>query len=160
MTDTIGRMQLGAKKEIGMMPLGAKKKSGKARKTIRKKMRARLERNRDKSRQKLYQQRRRFKQKVERNEKSMELAKEGRERNMNPTAVETIPPRSYAKKIRNPSNLSTLPLKPKYSNAETSRMRIYAKRFDLVDKNPKLLTAEAGAKRKKETKKEEAKTKD
>lgn len=135
---------------IGRMPLGGKRKTGKARKDVLRKMRTRAEFSRDRSRMKLIEQRNRYKFRLVQNEKKMEAIKQGRERNLNPTAVETMPSYKYAKSLRNPANLSTLPIRPKYSNAQTTRLRIYGKRFDLIDKNRGLLIAEIGAKKKKE----------
>lgn len=132
---------------IGRMPVGGKSKTGKPRKEIIRKMRLQAELSRDRSRLKLLEQRRRYKHKAEQNEKKMEVIKEGREGFLNPTAVETMPSYKYAKSLRNPANLSMIPAKPKYSNAETFMPRIYGRRFELVDKDPSLLIKEIGSKK-------------
>jgi len=98
-------------------------------------MRQTSEMCRDKSRQKIMEMRRRYKAKVERNERTMETIKQCNERNLNPTAVSLMPTREYAKKLRqNSTKHSTIPLKPRYSRANTARPRIYGNRFEAVER--------------------------
>lgn len=124
--DNIGKDGV-AKSGFGQISIGRKKKSVMERNAgIRRKM----ELWRDKARLKLLGMRERIKANVKRNERKMDVRKAEWEKNLNPVAVSTMPSREYAKSLRNPDNLSTVPLKPKYSGALTTGKRIYGKRFD------------------------------
>ncbi len=86
--------------------------------------------NTDIARGKLLDAREKLKQKERENEADMKRRKAQEGKNLNPLAYSTMPSREYAKSLRNPANLSTLPPKPKYSMVEP-RERIYGKRFVL-----------------------------
>jgi len=90
---------------------------------------ARMGRSRDRARQSLLGSRRRLKDKVKENEEKMVRRKATQPRNLNPTAVPTIPSKAW-EKTRTGANLSTVPSEPKYSRAETHRERVYGKGFE------------------------------
>ncbi|MFH1337575.1 MAG: hypothetical protein ABIH55_01735 [Nanoarchaeota archaeon] len=90
---------------------------------------ARTERSRDRARQSLLASRRRLKDKVKENEEKTVKRKALQPRNLNPTAVPTIPSKVW-EKMRKSANLSTVPLEPKYSRAKTHRERVYGKKFE------------------------------
>jgi hypothetical protein len=71
-----------------------------------------------------------LKRKERENEVEMKKRKAQEGKNMNPLAFSSMPSREYAKSLRNPVNLSTIPQKPKYSMVEPKE-RIYGKRFEL-----------------------------
>ena len=125
----IGKGNIG-RKSFGMMRVGMRKKP---RKIINLEMRRRIERWRDIARMKLMYMRQRYAERVQKNEMSMARKKEDRDKNLNPIAVSLMPSHQYAKSLRNPANWSSVPPKPKYSGAITTRKRIYGKRFELID---------------------------
>jgi hypothetical protein len=74
--------------------------------------------------------RQRLKLKLKGNEEEMEERKRQLRKSLSPTFVSLIPSRNYAKMIRNPTNWSSLPPKPKYSRIDP-KPRIYGKRFEI-----------------------------
>lgn len=119
--------------DVGRTRIGAT--SAQKRIQRRAQMRQKSEMSRDKSRQKIMEMRRRFKVKVARNEREMDTRKRCEERNLNPTAVSLMPSREATKKSRqNSTKLSTIPLKPRYSRANSARPRIYGNRFEAVER--------------------------
>lgn len=121
-TGNVGRTRIGA--------TSAQKRIQK-----RAEMRQTSEMCRDKSRQKIMEMRRRYKETIQRNEGTMDTIKQCSERNLNPTAISLMPSREYAKKIRkNSTKLSTIPLRPRYSRANSVRPRIYGTRFEAVER--------------------------
>ncbi|MBI5073544.1 hypothetical protein HZA99_07030 [Candidatus Woesearchaeota archaeon] len=128
--------------DVGRTRIGATS----AQKRIQKRtqMRQASEMSRDKSREKIMEMRRRYKAKVDRNERTMDTIKQCNERNLNPTAVSLIPSREYTKKIRkNTTKLSTIPLRPRYSRANSARPRIYGNRFEAVERGDIKLNQDA-----------------
>jgi len=84
---------------------------------------------RDRGRIKLLAIRRKLKFQVERNESKMDWRKLKHVESLNPTSqLKTLATREWAKLVRNPSNWSSVPLKPKYSSVKP-KPRIYGKRF-------------------------------
>ena len=143
--DNIGRSRVGA--------TSAQKRIQK-----RAQIRQNNEMSRDKSREKIMEMRRRYKGKVNRNEKNMDAIKRCNERNLNPTAVSLMPSREYAKKIRqNTTKLSTIPLRPRYSRANSARPRIYGRRFDAVERGELKLNQDVECASAKESTKEPVK---
>ncbi len=122
----IGKGSIG-RQSFGGIRIGRKQKP---RKIINLEMRRRIEKWRDTARMKLMRMRQRYEEKVQRNEMEMARKKEDREKNLNPLSQSLMPSRKYAKMLRNPANWSSVPLKPKYSGAVTTRKRIYGKRFE------------------------------
>ncbi len=123
----IGKGSIGRKSFRGVR-IGRKQKP---RKIINLEMRRRIEKWRDNARMKLMHMRQRYEEKVQRNEMEMARKKEDGDKNFNPSSFSTMPSRQYAKSLRNPANWSSVPLKPKYSGAITTRKRIYGKRFEV-----------------------------
>lgn len=131
MTESVGRMP------VGRMPVGRSSTTGKRIKKTRKRVKKKAEFSRDKTRKKLLELRKRTKLKVKTNEEKMDERKKAQRRGQNPTFVSVMPSRDYAKSLRNPANWSAIPKKTKYSEIEP-KIRIYGKRFDLVDEKGEL----------------------
>ncbi|MGB7532219.1 MAG: hypothetical protein WA977_04465 [Halobacteriota archaeon] len=132
MTTSFGTKSFG-QRELGRKPFGRKSFGMRVEKDLEKdraKVREDANASRDRARGKLLDSRERLKLKERENEEEMERRKEQEAENLNPLAFSTMPSREYAKSLRNPANLSTLPKKPKYSLIEP-RERIYGKRFEL-----------------------------
>ncbi|MBI5347214.1 MAG: hypothetical protein HZB66_01245 [Candidatus Aenigmarchaeota archaeon] len=125
----IGKGSTG-RRSLSSIRLGRKEKP---RRIINLEMRRRIEKWRDNVRMKLMYMRQRYEERVQANERNMAKKKEGREKNLNPLSQSLMPSPKYAKMLRNPANWSSVPQKPKYSGAITTRKRIYGKRFGLVD---------------------------
>ena len=124
MVEGVGRLQLGHK---------AVRRPRRARQA-RTRVTRQAELARDRARIRLWDMRRRYKLKVAGNEAEMERRKLERLKSLNPTArLETMSRRKWAKKIRNPVNWSSVPLKPKYSRVDP-KPRIYGKRFEVWEK--------------------------
>lgn len=123
------------RQSLGREPFG--RMGGRSRKNIIAKVRRKMEQWRDNARRKLLEARRRYKFKVERNEASMRRKKLDREKNLNPSVVALMPSQKYAKKIRNPSNWSSVSAKPKYSKVKP-RKRIYGKRWKLLEEGKEI----------------------
>lgn len=122
----IGKGSTG-RRSFGSVRLGRKEKP---RKIINLEMRRGIEKWRDNVRMKLMYMRQRYEERMQVNERNMAGKKEGREKNLNPLSQSLMPSHKYAKMLRNPANWSSVPLKPKYSGATTTRKRIYGKRFE------------------------------
>jgi len=119
---------------IGRLPLGHKavrrRRRGKA---VRTKVSKGAELARNRARTRLWEMRERYKLKVKGNEAEMDRRKQERRKSLNPTFVPLMPSREYARIIRNPTNWSSVPSRPKYSSVDP-KPRIYGKRFEVWDK--------------------------
>ncbi|NHV97331.1 MAG: hypothetical protein HA494_06040 [Thaumarchaeota archaeon] len=88
---------------------------------------------RDRGRIKLLAIRRKLKFQVEGNEAKMSRRKQEQAKNLNPTSrLRTLAAREWAKLVRNPSNWSSVPLRPKYSSVKP-KPRVYGRRFETVE---------------------------
>jgi hypothetical protein len=91
---------------------------------------------RDRGRIKLLAVRRKLKFQVEVNESKirMDWRRRKHAESLNPTTrLRTLAAHEWAKLVRNPSNWSSVPLKPKYSSVKP-KPRIYGKRFEVWEK--------------------------
>lgn len=132
MTTSFGTKSFG-QRDMGRKVYGRKLFGGgveKDRKRDRAKVRQSTKANIDIARGKLLDAREKLKMKERESEANMKRREAENERNLNPLAFSTMPSREYAKLLRNPANLSFVPLKPKYSLVEP-RDRIYGRRFEL-----------------------------
>jgi hypothetical protein len=85
---------------------------------------------RDWGRIKLLAIRSKLKFQVEGNESKMDLRRLEHAKSLNPTSrLKTLAAHEWAKLVRNPSNWSSVPLKPKYSSVKP-KPRVYGKRFE------------------------------
>ncbi len=130
MTTSFGTKSFGdmGRKSFGMKSFGMGVEKDRERDRAR--VRRGAKENTDIARGKLLDARERLKQKERENEAEMKRRKAQEGKNLNPLAFSSMPSREYAKSLRNPANLSTVPKKPKYSMVEP-RERIYGKRFVL-----------------------------
>jgi len=132
MTTSFGTKSFG-QRDLGRGSLGRKSFGMGVEKDLerdRARVRRGAKENTDRARGKLLDARERLKQKERENEAEMKKRKAQEGKNLNPLAFSSMPSREYAKSLRNPVNLSTVPQKPKYSMVEP-RERIYGKRFEL-----------------------------
>lgn len=135
MTTSFGTKSFG-QRDLGRKPFG-RRSFGMGVENDLERDRARVRRNvkrgMDRARGKLLDSREKLKMKEKANEEELKRRKSREAKNLNPIAVSTMPSREYAKSLRNPANLSTVPKKPKYSLIKPGE-RIYGKRFELEEK--------------------------